>query len=103
MQTAFIQTVEILVFVLIALQKEAKFVVQMEEPTTIRANFKSTPARKTSTFQLFHRVNVHQVCLKQCVSIILVSSFLVAKGTPPFSLSRLSLGPRKKGTLKTQK
>ena len=62
MQTAFLQTVEMFVFVLIAFQKEAKFVVQMEEPTTIRANFKSTPARKTSTFQLFHRVNVHQVC-----------------------------------------
>ena len=96
MQTAFIQTVEMLVFVLIALQKEAKFVAQMEEPTNIRANFKSTPARKTSTFQLFHRVDVHQVSYKQFVSIILVSSFLVTKGTSLFSLSRLSLGPRKR-------
>ena len=61
MQTAFIQTVDILVFVLIVFQKEAKFVVQMEEPTNICANFKSTLAKKTSTFQLFHRVDVHQV------------------------------------------
>ena len=61
MQTAFIQTVDMFVFVLIALQKEAKSVVQMAEHTTIRANFKCMPARKTSAFQLLHRVDV-QVC-----------------------------------------
>ena len=61
MQTAFIQTVALFVFVLIALQKEAKSVVQMAEPTNIRANLRSMPARKTRAFQSFHRVDV-QVC-----------------------------------------
>ena len=95
MQTAFIQTVEMFVFVLIALQRGGKFVVQMAKPTTIPANFKRMPARKTRAFLLFHRVDV-QVCHKQFVPIIRVSSFLVAKGTPPLPLNRLSLGPRKR-------
>ena len=76
MQTAFIQTVDTFVFVLIALQRGGKFVVQMAKRTTIPANFKRMPARKTRAFQLFHRADV-QVCNKQFVSIILVSSFLV--------------------------
>ena len=74
MQTAFVQRVVLLVFALIAFQKEAKSVVQMAEPTNIRVNLRSTPARKPRAFQSFHRVDV-QVC-------ILVSSFLVAKGIP---------------------
>ena len=57
MQTAFVQTVELFVFVLIALQKEAKSVVQMAQPTNIRANLRSTPARETRAFQSFHRVD----------------------------------------------
>ena len=71
MQTAFIQTVDLFVFVLIVLQRGAKFVVQMAKPTSIPANFKRMPARQTRTFQLFHRVDV-EVCYKQFVSIILV-------------------------------
>ena len=50
MQTAFIQTVDLFVFVLIAPQREAKFVVQMAKPTNIPVNFKRMPARKTSVF-----------------------------------------------------
>ena len=74
MQTSFIQRMVLFVFALTALQKEAKSVVQMAEPTNIRVNLRSTPARKTRAFQSFHRVDV-QVC-------ILVASFLVAKGIP---------------------
>ena len=61
MQDAFIPTMALFVFVLIALQKEAKSVVQMAEPTNIRANLRSTPAKKTRAFQSLHRVDV-QVC-----------------------------------------
>ena len=61
MQTVFVQTVALLVFVLIALQKEAKSVAQTAEPINIRANLRSTPARKTKAFQSFYRVDV-QVC-----------------------------------------
>lgn len=61
MQTAFVQTVSLFVFVLIALETEAKSVAQMAEPTTILVNLRSMPARKTRTFQSFHRVDV-QVC-----------------------------------------
>ena len=50
MHTAFIQTVEMFVFVLIALQEEAKFVVQMVEHTNIRANLRSMPAKRRSAF-----------------------------------------------------
>ena len=71
MQTAFVQTVDMLVFVLFALQTGGKFAVQMAKPTNIPANFKRMPVRKTRAFQLFHRVDV-QVCYKQFVSIILV-------------------------------
>ena len=95
MQTAFIQTVDMFVFVLIVLQREAKFVVQMAKPTNIPANFKRMPARKTRAFQLFHRVDV-QVRHKQLVSLILVSNCPFAKGTPPFPFNRLSLGPRER-------
>ena len=45
--------------------------VQMAKPTNIPANFKRMPARKTRTFQWFHRVDV-QVCYLQFLSIILV-------------------------------
>ena len=95
MQTAFIQTVVLFVFVLIALQKEAKSVVQMAERTNTRVNLRSMPARKTRAFQSFHRVDV-KVCWKQFMSIILVSSFLFLKGIPTLSLNRLSLGPRRR-------
>ena len=95
MQTAFIQTVVLFVFVLIALQKEAKSVVQMAERTNTRVNLRSMPARKTRAFQSFHRVDV-KVCWKQFMSIILVSSFLFLKGIPTLSPNRLSLGPRRR-------
>ena len=68
MQTAFIQIVEMFVFVLIVLQRGEKFVVQMAKPTNIPANFKRVRARKTRTFQLFHRVDV-EVCYTVRISI----------------------------------
>ena len=61
MHTVLIQTVDLFVFVLIALQREAKSVVPMAERTTIRVNLRSMPARKTREFQSFHRVDV-KVC-----------------------------------------
>lgn len=60
-QTAFIQTVDLFVSVLIALQKETKSVVQMAERTNIRVNLRSMPVGKTRAFQSFHRVDV-KVC-----------------------------------------
>ena len=58
MQTVFVQTVALFVFALIALETETKSVAQMAEPTTIRVNLRSMPARKTKTFQSFPRVDV---------------------------------------------
>ena len=83
-QTAFIQTVDLFVSVLIVLQREAKFVVQMAKPTNIPANFKRVRARKTRKFQLFHRVDV-EVCYKQFVSIIAVL-VISTSGKPVYSV-----------------
>ena len=53
------RTVETVASVLTVLKAaQAKCVDQTGKPTNIRVNSRSMPARKTSAFQLFHRVNV---------------------------------------------